>query len=74
MDMLKKIWNRKFYGKPIHIAGIIIGSAVLAKSIYWIGRSDEINQILDIVQENGSITLGFWSKDGKKVNIHMSTD
>lgn len=64
-----------FYGKIAHVAAAIAGFAVSAYAIYWLGRSDEVQQILDIVEEQGSVKLSFRNhRTGEKTPIHMYSE
>ena len=56
---------RLFYGKPVSIAVTIIGLAAAGYSMYWLGRSDEVKEIIDIVEEQGSTTLKFYNHETK---------
>lgn len=64
-----------FYGRQAHIAAAIAGFAVSAYAVYWLGRSDEIQQIVDIVEDQGSVEVSFWNnRTGKKTPIHMYSE
>lgn len=61
-----------FYGKAAHITTAIAGFAVSVYAVYWLGRSDEIQQLVDTVEERGSTTLSVWNRrTGEKTPIHM---
>nr|DAQ19118.1 MAG TPA: hypothetical protein [Caudoviricetes sp.] len=64
-----------FYGKKVHIVATIIGIAVSTYAVYWLGRSDEVQQIVDLVEDQGSITMTFHNlRTGKGFPIHMYSD
>ena len=78
MDKLKAICSRRFFGnRLVHIGtiAIAVGFVAIVYSTYWMARSDEVYEIVDIVKEYGSTTLNFWDRNtGKKVAIHMCLD
>ena len=64
-----------FYGKKVHIAATIIGIAVSTYAVYWFGRSDEVQQIIDLVEDQGSVTLTYHNlRTNKPFPIHMYSD
>lgn len=66
---------RLFYGKKVHATVAIAGIVISAYAIYWLSRSDELQQIIDAVTENGSIKLSCWNqRTGKKIPIHMYSE
>ena len=62
-----------FYGKTTHIIAAILGLGLSACAVYWIGRSDEVQQILDMVEEHGSVSLSVHDRrNGNKTSIHIT--
>ena len=55
---------RTFYGVGAHVISAIAGFALSAYSIYWLGRSDQVLQIIDIVIEHDSVPLTFYNRRG----------
>ncbi len=69
---IKKKGTRVFYGKTAHIIAAFVGFAITAQSVYWIGRSDELQQIIDIVTDQGSVAMDVHDRrTKKKVGILM---
>lgn len=55
---------KTFYGVGAHVVTAIAGFALSACSIYWLGRSDEVQQIVDIVVDRDSVPLTFHNRRG----------
>lgn len=64
-----------FYGKTTHIVAAILGLGLSVWSVYWLGRSDEVQQILDMLEDDGSVSVSFHNRrNGNNTSIHITKE
>ena len=64
-----------FYGKTTHIIVAILGLSLSACAVYWLGRSDEVQQILDMLEDDGSVSVSFHNRrNGNDTSIHITKE
>lgn len=64
-----------FYGKTAHIVAAILGLGLSACAVYWLGRSDEVQQILDMLEDDGNVSVSFHNRrNGNNTSIHITKE